>query len=282
MASVIAETIGIIKEIFPFSLREVRVDDLVIGIFFTGVKLSTGHAGAAFTPIGEIPEAVCCPTTAARMPQAGNFEGRSVSEVLEYSLDANVLKSAVGVATLNALSQSIFESDAGKEYPMVKDIDGFDLLEIQPRETVSLIGAFGPYIRRLKMMGNPLFIIEKNPQALRSDEMKYFKSESEMASTLEKSDVVIITGTAIVNHTIDTILSIIPDGGRTAIIGPTASMTPDAFFKRGFHVMAGVRILNPDLMIKILKQGGSAYHLLKECSEKIALVKPRSEKPAGA
>ncbi len=50
-------------------------------------------------------------------------------------------------------------------------------------------------------------------------------------------------------------------------------MIPDAFFKRGVNVMAGVRILDPDLMIKILKQGGSAYHLLKECSEKIAFVR---------
>jgi len=58
--------------------------------------------------------------------------------------------------------------------------------------------------------------------------------------------VVIIAGTAIVNHTI------------------TASLIPDAFFKRNANVMAGVRILNPDLMIKILKQEGSAYHRLKE------------------
>jgi len=43
--------------------------------------------------------------------------------------------------------------------------------------------------------------------------------------------------------------------------------------KLKLHVMAGVKILNPDLMIKILKQGGSGYHLLKECSEKIALIK---------
>jgi len=85
--------------------------------------------------------------------------------------------------------------------------------------------------------------------------------------------VVIITGTAIVNHTIDTILSLIGNGKRAAITGPTASMIPDAFFKRNANVMAGVRILNPDLMIKILKQGGSAYHLLKDCSQKIAFVK---------
>jgi uncharacterized protein (DUF4213/DUF364 family) len=122
-------------------------------------------------------------------------------------------------------------------------------------------------------MGNSFFIVERNTQTLRPDEMKYFKPESEMSSALEESDVVIITGTAIVNHSIDTILSFITNGQRTAIVGPTASMIPDPFFKRGLQVMAGVRILEPDLMMKILKQGGSAYHLLKECSEKIAIVR---------
>jgi uncharacterized protein (DUF4213/DUF364 family) len=116
----------------------------------------------------------------------------------------------------------------------------FNLLEIQPHKTVSLIGAFGPYTRRLKTMGNPFLIIEKNPQMLRLDETKYFKPESEMHSTLEKSDVVIIIGTSIVNHTIDAILSFIKNGIRAAIIGPTATMVPDAFFKRDAHIMAGV------------------------------------------
>jgi uncharacterized protein (DUF4213/DUF364 family) len=273
MTSVVGETIDTIKEKSPTPLEEIWIDDLVIGIFFTGVKLSTGHGGCAFTPIGEIPEAVCCPTTAARMPQAGNLNGSPVSEILKYGLDANVLKSAIGVATLNALSQLIIESGERAEYQVIKDADGFDLLEIKPDETVTLIGAFGPYIRRLKMLENLFYIVEKNPQTLRTDEMKYFKPESEMPSAFEKSNVVIITGTAIVNHTIDPILSSITNDKRTAIIGPTASMIPDAFFRRGVHVMAGVRILDPDGMIKILKQGGSAYHLLKECSEKIAWVK---------
>jgi len=274
MSTVISETTDILVEKSPVPLEEIWIDDLVIGIFFTGVKLSTGHAGVAFTPIGEIPEAVCCPTTAARMPQAGALEGRSVSEIIQYSLDSNVVKSAIGVATLNAVSQLILESTNGEEYEMIRDRDGFNLLNIQPHETVSLIGAFGPYIKRLKMMGNSFFIIEKNSQTLRLDEMKHFKPESETRDALEKSGVAILTGTSIVNHTIDQILSLLRNGTRTAIIGPTASMIPDAFFKRGVHVMAGTEIQKPDLMVKILKQGGSGYHLMKDCGQKIAFVHP--------
>ena len=273
MTSVVAETIDLITRKCPPPFLKGSIEDLVIGIFFTGVKLSSGHAGVAGTPIGEIPEAVCCPTSAARMPQAGDLEGRSISEILNYALDANVLKRAIGVATLNAVSQWFLESGGQMGSQIARDVDGLDVVGIRPQETVSLIGAFVPYIRRLKLMGNPFFIIEKNPQTLRLDEMKYFKPESEMRAAIDQSDVVISTGTTIVNHTIDTILSATGRGKRMALIGPTASMIPDAFFKMGVKVMAGVRILDPDLMIKILKQGGSAYHLLKGCSEKIAYIR---------
>lgn len=227
----------------------------------------------AFTPIGEIPEAVCCPTTAARMPQAGKLEGQSAGEALKLSLDPNVLKSAIGVAVLNAVSHLVLDSRKSSPYRIVKDQDGFDLLDLQPKETVSLIGAFGPYIRRLKMMGNPFFIIEKNTQTLRPEEMKNFRPQGEMEPTLKESEVIISTGTAIVNHTIDAILSCLEPRHRVAIIGPTASMIPDAFFERGVRILAGIRIFDPDRMIKILKQGGSGYHLMKECSEKIAFLR---------
>jgi uncharacterized protein len=69
--SVVAETTATLEERYPALLEKTSVEDLVIGIFFTSVKLSSGHAGVAFTPAAEIPEAVCCATSAARMPQAG-------------------------------------------------------------------------------------------------------------------------------------------------------------------------------------------------------------------
>jgi len=194
MRSVVAETIDIVIGKSQGALEKISVDDVVIGVFFTGVKLSTGHAGVAFTPVAEMPEAVCCPTSAARMPAAGSFGKTPVLEILPYALDRNVLKSAIGVATLNAVSQIILESEDQKGFSIVRDTDGFDLLKILPHETVSLVGAFGPYIHRLKMMGNPFFVIERNPQTLRPDEMKFFRSEAEAGATLERSDVAILTG----------------------------------------------------------------------------------------
>ena len=49
------------------------------------------------------------------MPAAGSLEKTPVLEILPYALDRNVLKSAIGVATLNAVSQIILESEDPKE-----------------------------------------------------------------------------------------------------------------------------------------------------------------------
>jgi uncharacterized protein (DUF4213/DUF364 family) len=199
--AVVAETIAMLEEKYPVLLKETSVADLVIGIFFTGVKLSSGHGGVAFTPAAEIPEAVCCPTSAARMPQAGHLDGRPTSELIRYALDRNVLKSAIGIAVLNAVSQSAMESDHRANYSVVKDADGFDILNVRNNDRVALIGAFTPYIRRLREMGNPFFIVEKNPRALKPDEMGLFRPESDLTETLERSDVIIMTGTAIFSLT---------------------------------------------------------------------------------
>ena len=40
------------------------IERVVIGLFFTSVKLNTGQGGLCFTPIKSIPEAVCCPSSA--------------------------------------------------------------------------------------------------------------------------------------------------------------------------------------------------------------------------
>lgn len=271
--TILEETMEILKAKASLLLDKVTVDDLVLGIFFTGVKLSTGHGGVAFTPVGEIPEAVCCPTTAARMPRAGSLTGIPVRDCLPFATEKNVLKSAIAVAAINAVTHLALDSGIEVEGEIVTGEDGFDLLKIKPDEAISLIGAFGPYIRRLKRMGNPFFIVERNPLSLREEEKAFYRPESQMSQALEKSDVVIITGTAIVNQTIDAIVGCLKKGSRAAVIGPTASMWPDAFFRRGIEVMAGIRILNSDSMVRILKEGGSAYHLLHECSEKIAFVR---------
>ena len=64
-------------------LDKITVEQAVFGLFFSGVKLSTGHGGLCFTPVKEMPEAVCCPSSARAMPLSGRLRGRPVQEYLD-------------------------------------------------------------------------------------------------------------------------------------------------------------------------------------------------------
>ncbi|OGS28244.1 MAG: hypothetical protein A3J82_06060 [Elusimicrobia bacterium RIFOXYA2_FULL_69_6] len=88
---------------------------------------------------------------------------------------------------------------------------------------------------------------------------------------MRASDVIIITGAAITNDTVDGLLRHIPAGARTAIVGPTGSFLPDAFFKKGVSMVSGAQIYNADKALDLLSQGGRAHHLYGTCARKINL-----------
>ncbi len=269
------ETVRFIQERIDGSKNSIAIEAIRVGIFFTGVKLRSGHAGVAFTPAGEIPEAVCCPKSAARMPDAGKLTQKSIEEILACAVSPNVLKSAIGVAMINALSHLLFEQGIEQDYEVHHGPDGLDFLDITPDDHICLVGAFTPYIRRFKGQGDRFVIMEKTPDALKPDEMKYYRPSAEASRILPDSDVVIITGAAIVNHTLDGLLRQTRQDARVAVIGPTSSMVPDAYFRGGVDLMAGIRVTDPDLMLRILEEGGSGYHLFNNCAERVAFVRGR-------
>ena len=79
-------------------LDSITVERAVFGLFFSGVKLSTGQGGLCFTPVKEIPEAVCCPSSAKAMPFSGKLKGRGVRAYLEDIFSENILRRTLGIA----------------------------------------------------------------------------------------------------------------------------------------------------------------------------------------
>jgi hypothetical protein len=77
---ILVETIAGIEEILAGDLDCISVERVAIGLFFTGVKLNTGSAGACATPLRSIPEGVRCPSSAmsCRFP-ASCAAGQSAS-----------------------------------------------------------------------------------------------------------------------------------------------------------------------------------------------------------
>lgn len=87
-----------------------------------------------------------------------------------------------------------------------------------------------------------------------------------------KADVLVITGTTLINGTLEKILNLARPDTQVIVLGPTASLIPHAFFKRGVNILGGDIITNPDKMLDTLTEGGSGYHLYGKSAEKVVVT----------
>src|SRR5215813_10405388 len=144
---ILEETLGAIREILGPELDGITVERAVIGLFFTGVKLNNGIAGACATPIKTIPEAVCCPSSAMVMPFPGKLAGRPALDLAAEALSENGIRRALGIAAMNALADSCWRRRPHRETELRVGIDAFDATEIHPGDKVVVVGAFVPFLR---------------------------------------------------------------------------------------------------------------------------------------
>src|ERR1700679_1542748 len=129
---ILAETVAAVTDILGGELDDIAVERAVIGLFFTGVKLSTGHAGACATPIKTIPEAVCCPSSAMAMPFPGKMKGRPAREIIKEAFSDHGIRRGVGIAAVNALAELCWERRPNPEVELLRGTDAFDANSFRP------------------------------------------------------------------------------------------------------------------------------------------------------
>ena len=82
-----------------------------------------------------------------------------------------------------------------------------------------------------------------------------------------------MTGTTLINDTLEDLLSWAKPEARVTVVGPTVGLLPDAFLARGADYLGGVRITDPDAFLDLLAEGGSGYHFFGRVAEKIVLAR---------
>jgi uncharacterized protein (DUF4213/DUF364 family) len=270
---ILQETLEAIRGILGSEVDQLTVDRAVIGLFFTGVKLSNGIAGACATPIKTIPEAVCCPSSAMAMPFPGKLRGRPALDLAHEALGANGIRRAVGIAAMNALADTCWQRRPNRETELRLGVDAFDATEIHPGDKVVVVGAFVPFLRELKRRRQPFLVLEQDPATLKADELPFFRPAEQAAEVVPGADVLLITGTTLINDTLEDLLSLANPAARVTMVGPTVSMLPDAFLLRGANVLGTVRIIAPEEFLDILAEGGSGYHFLGRSAQKVVLMR---------
>ncbi len=278
--TILGETIAAIGAILGSELDEIVVERVVVGLFFTGVKLTNNSAGSCATPIKTIPEAACCPSSAMAMPFPGKLAGRRAADLAREALSGHGIRRAVGIATVNALADCCWQHRPHPDVELRPGVDAFDATEIRNRDKVVVVGAFVPFLKELKRRGQPFLVLEQDPATLKADELPFFRPAEQASEILPEADVVLITGATLVNNTLEDLLALVRPETRVTIVGPTVGMLPDAFLARGADVLGCVKITDADTFLDLLAEGGSGYHFFGRSAQKLVLARRPVEYPA--
>ena len=279
---ILAETITAVTDILGPELDNITVERAVIGLFFTGVKLSTGHAGACATPIKSIPEAVCCPSSAMAMPFPGKMKGKPAREAIKEAFSDHGIRRGVGIAAVNALAELCWERRPNPAVELLRGVDAFDANTFRPDDLVVVVGAFVPFLKELKRRKQPFLVLEKDPDTLKPEEMPFYRPAEMARDIVPQADVLLITGTTLLNDTLEDLLSWARPDARVTVVGPTVGLLPDAFLKRGADILGGVKITDADAFLDLLAEGGSGYHFFGRVAEKVVLVRRSAKQAAKA
>ena len=89
---------------------------------------------------------------------------------------------------------------------------------------------------------------------------------------LEDCDVVIITGSTVIENSIEKPLKIAKNADFKIIIGPTASWLPDVAFQMGADAVSGMRFKEPKKAFIVIMEGGGTRDFSKH-AEKYTITK---------
>ena len=204
------------------SVEDKPVDDLRIGIRYTGVRIGE-NIGMAFS----FPNRRLIHIDEPGVDLIGK-------KVLSQVKSENLIKASTGNAALNALLPL-------SEYKKMNVFDPI-LKMAKNYKNIGIVGRF-PFVARLKNKNYKMFEMDPTGDELPAS------AEEEL---LPECDLVIITGTALTNHTLERLLEI--SNGFTMVIGPTTPLSP-ILFDYGADLLAGVRVNNRKVL-EIVSQGG--------------------------
>lgn len=177
----------------------------------------------------------------AFVPGTGDRALQSALDLAKGAHSDKLSEAAVGMAAINSLL-AVDESHC-------VDLNGRDLLIERGRgKKVALVGHF-PFVPDLREAVGHLWVIELEPRA--GD-----VTAEQGQALIPQADVVAITGSAFVNHTIERLLGLCSSKSLVIVLGPTAPLSP-VLFDYGVDFICGTRVVNSERALRCLSAGTS-------------------------
>ncbi len=174
----------------------------------------------------------------------GGLTEKNAFELALYSRSEHLLEASIGMAALN----SLIDIDESK----CVEANAYEILSEKGKgKNVAVVGHF-PFLSMLRESVRNLWVIEKRPS-------EGDLPEEAAGEILPQCDVVGITGTAFINHTLEDLLAQCK-GSFVALIGPTTPLTP-VLFDYGIDVISGSKVVEPQEVIRFISQGATFKEL---------------------
>ena len=213
--------------------EDAPVRAMLVGAHWTVV--CSRYCGLASTITGHKPHGH------EKVRDVGRLHLKSACELAEYARSGNPLEASLGVAAINSLlevdEQNAVEINAAEV-----------LLERGRDKNVALVGHF-PFIPQLRQAAGQLWVIEQYPAE--------GEHPAETAAALiPQAEVVAITGTALINHTLAGLLALCQPNALVMVLGPSTPLSP-MLFEHGATLISGARVIDEAAAMRTIGQGAT-------------------------
>lgn len=201
-------------------------------VFWTAVI--TKHCGlsSTFRDVG--------PSHDRGVRDVGNLTQKTALELAEYARSDSLLEASIGMAAINSL-MDIDESKCIEK-------NAFEIiLEKGQGKNVAIVGHF-PWIPKLKEKVRNLWVLE---QRIREGDLP----AKEAIRILPQCDVVGMTGTSFINHTIEGLLNLCKKA-YVVLVGPTSPLS-SMLFDYGIEAICGTKVIDAEKVIRSISEGAT-------------------------
>jgi len=179
-----------------------------------------------------------CPGHSAQpVREAGYLTNKTAQELCQLANSDSLLEASIGMAAINSMLPGIDGDELNAEQL---------ILEKGAGKGIAVIGHF-PFVARIKDQAKALLVMEKRQ---RPDDLP----ESAADHILPLADVVAISATTMINHTLPEILQKCRKDSYRIMLGATTPLSP-VLFDYGLDALCGVQVTDPPVTLGCIQEG---------------------------
>ncbi len=178
----------------------------------------------------------------------GSFMEMTAIRLARHCIEGDLVDVSLGVAAINSLLDTV---PSGYD-----DIDGLQIVKNMGKgKNITVIGHF-PFLDTLRREASNLWIIEKQP---RPGDFP----EGRGNDFIPQSDIVVISGTTLLNNTLPGILKLCRKDSVKMLLGPTTPLF-EVLFDYGIDMLAGSVVTDKETVLRSVSEGAGFMQLKKK------------------